>query len=98
MCRKNVPGNIVHTKVTKVAFEFLKARISSTLVWLIPKSNHDQNFLLQLMQTRLVLFGYFRQDDASISLRSCIYWAKILNDCEARYNSYGCEALAVRSC
>jgi hypothetical protein len=39
MCRKNVPGNVVNNKETKAAFEFLKARLISALVLLIPKSD-----------------------------------------------------------
>jgi hypothetical protein len=37
LCHKNVLGNVVHTKVTKAAVEFLKARMISTLVLLISK-------------------------------------------------------------
>ena len=36
MCRKNIPGNVVHTEATKSAFETLKARMISAPVLLIP--------------------------------------------------------------
>jgi len=52
--------------------------------------------LLQSMQEKLVFLGYvLLQNDAYISLRSCIYWAKILNDCEAQYIACDREALVV---
>ena len=38
MCRKNLPGNVVHTEATKVAFETLKDRMISAPVLLIPKA------------------------------------------------------------
>ena len=41
MCHKNVLGNVVHSRVTKAAVESLKARINSTLVFLIPKSDNE---------------------------------------------------------
>ena len=40
LCHKNVLDNVVHTKVTEAAFEFLKARMISALVLLISKSNN----------------------------------------------------------
>ena len=50
--------------------------------------------MLQLMRTKLVMLGYFLRYDASKSLRSRIYLARLLNDCEARYKAYDYEALA----
>ena len=40
LCHKNVLGNVVHTKITKVAVEFLKARMISALLLLISKSDN----------------------------------------------------------
>ena len=41
LCRKNLPGNVVHTDATKTAFETLKSRMISAPVLLIPKMGHD---------------------------------------------------------
>ena len=60
MCHKNVLGNVVHTKVTKVAVELYKAQMISALVLLILKSdNKAELLLLQLLQTQLLLLRYF---------------------------------------
>ena len=55
----NVLGNVVHTKVTKVAVGFRKARMISALVLLILTSDNVHNVLLQLLQTKLLLLRYF---------------------------------------
>ena len=55
MCRKNLPGNVVHTKSTKAAFETLKSRMISVPVLLIPKMGHEADFFLQLMLVKLAL-------------------------------------------
>ena len=36
MCRKNLPGNVVHTEATKADFETLESRMIFALVLLIP--------------------------------------------------------------
>ena len=41
MCRKNLPGNVVHIDATKTAFETLKSRKISAPVLLIPKMEEE---------------------------------------------------------
>ena len=48
--------------------------------------------LLQLMQPKLVLLEYLSN---MMPLRSCFYWARILDDCEAHYGAYKREALNI---
>jgi len=55
LCHTNVLGNVVHTKVTKAAVEFYKARMISALLLLILNQITRQNVLLQLLQTKLLL-------------------------------------------
>jgi len=81
LCHKNVIGNIVHTKVTKVAVECLKARMISALVFLILKSHNKAECIGAINANKIVVVGVLLQDYASRSLRSCIYWAGKLTDC-----------------
>ena len=46
MCRKQLPGNVVHTETAKDAFETLKARTISAPVLLISKAIHDAEFVV----------------------------------------------------
>ena len=59
LCHKNVFGNVVHTKVSKTAVEYLKARMNSALVFFFLNQMTRQNALLELMQTKLLLLGCF---------------------------------------
>jgi hypothetical protein len=44
LCRKSLPGRVVHCDVTRVVLETLKSRIISAHVLLIPKSSQDAEF------------------------------------------------------
>jgi hypothetical protein len=46
LCRKNLPGNVVHTNATKTAFETLKSRMISAPILLIPSMGHEAEFLV----------------------------------------------------
>ncbi len=48
LCHTNVFGNVVHTKVTKVAVEFRKARMISALVFLILKSENKAEYVVAI--------------------------------------------------
>ncbi len=41
LCRKSLPGRVVHCDATKVAFETIKARMISAPMLPIPKSGQD---------------------------------------------------------
>jgi hypothetical protein len=95
MCRKNLPGNVVHTDATKAAFETLKARMISAPVLLIPKAGHDAEFAVATDASKVGIAGVLLQEDTSGSMRPCAYWARKLKDCETPYSAYDREALDV---
>ena len=78
MCRKNLPGNVVHTEATKAAFETLKSRMISAPVLLISKAGHDAEFFLATDANRIGIAGDLLQEDTSGSMRPCAYWARKL--------------------
>ena len=80
MCRKNLPGNAVHTEAIKAAFETLKARMISAPVLLIPKARHDAEFVVAIDASKVGIAGVLLQEDTSGSMRPCAYWAY----CETR--------------
>ena len=95
MCRKNLPGNVVHTEATKVAFETLKARMIFAPLLSIPKAAHDAEFVVATDANKVAIVGVLFQEDMFGSLRPCAYWASKLKSCETRYSAYDREALAV---
>ena len=56
---KNLPGNVVHTKTTKSAFETHKSFMIFALAVLIPRMGMRLNLLLQLMLVQLALLVCF---------------------------------------
>jgi len=66
MCRKNLPGNVVHTEATKVAFETLKSRMISARV-LIPKMGHEAEFVVATDASKVGIVGVLLQVDTSCS-------------------------------
>ena len=65
VCRKNLPGNVVHTESTKGAFETLKARMISAPVLLIPKTRHDDVFVVATDASKVGIVGVLIQKDTS---------------------------------
>ena len=57
MCNKNALGNVVHTKVTKVAVEFLKTRMIFELVFLILKSGDETECFDAIDANKVVIVG-----------------------------------------
>jgi hypothetical protein len=90
-----LPGNVVHTEETKASFETLEARMISASVFLIPKGEHDAEFVVATDASKVGIAGVLLQEDTSRSLSPCAYWARKLKDCETRYSAYDREALAV---
>ena len=78
LCHKNVLGNVVHTKVSKAAVEFLKARMISTLVLLIFKSDNKAECVVAIDTSEVISVGVLLEDDTYRSLGSCTYWAGIM--------------------
>ena len=95
LCRKHLPGNVVHTETTIAAFQTLKSRVISAPVLLIPKMRHLAEFVVATDASKVGIAGVLLQEDTSGSLRPCAYWARKLKDCETRYSAYDREALAV---
>ena len=81
MCHKDVLVNVVHTKVTKAAVEFPKARIIFALVFLIPKLDYEAECVVEIDANKVLIVGLLIQDDVSRCLRSCIYRAGIMTNC-----------------
>jgi hypothetical protein len=52
-----VLGNVFHTKVTKVAVEFLKARIISALILLISKSDNKAECVAPIDANEVIAVG-----------------------------------------
>ncbi len=46
LCRKSLPGRVVHCDATMAAFDTSKARMISAPVLLIPKSDQDAKFIV----------------------------------------------------
>jgi hypothetical protein len=95
MCRKNLPGNVVHIDATKAAFETLKSRMISAPVLLISKMGPEAEFVVAIVVSKVGITSVLLQEDTSPSLRPCAYWARKFKDCETRYSAYDREALAV---
>jgi hypothetical protein len=65
LCRKSLPGLVVHSDATKVAFETLKARMISALVLLIPKPGRNNAELFVATDTSKVgIAGVLLQEDS----------------------------------
>ena len=95
LCRKSLPGRVVHSDATRVAFETLKARMISARVLLIPKSGRDAEFIVATGASKVGIAAILLQEDSEGHLRPCAYWARKLKDAETRYIAYDKEALAI---
>ena len=80
LCHTNILGNVVHAKVTKAAVEFYKAQMLYVLVLLILKSNNKAECVVAIVASEILVVVILLYNDASRSIRSCIYWAGILAD------------------
>jgi hypothetical protein len=73
VCRKILPGNVVYTETTKVAFEILKSRMIFALVLLIPSMGHEAEFVVASDASKVGVAVVLLQKDTSGSLRPCAY-------------------------
>jgi hypothetical protein len=80
MCRKHLPGNVVHSETTKAAFETLKSRMISAPVLLIPRMGHGAEFVVTTDASKVGIASVLLQEDTSSSLRPYAYWARKLKD------------------
>ncbi len=96
LCRKSLPGRVVHCDATKAAFETLNARMISAPLLLIPKSGQDAEFIVATTDASKVgIAGVILQEESEGYLRPCAYWARKLKDAETRYGAYDKEALTI---
>ena len=82
MCRKSLPGRVVYSDTTRVAFETLKAIMISAHVHLIPKSDHDAEFIVATNASKAGIAGVIFQEASEGHLRPCVYKARKLKDDE----------------
>ncbi len=73
LCRKSLPGRVVHFDSTRAAFETLKARMISAPVLLIPKSGRDTEFIVAIDASKVGVAGVLFQEDSECHLRPCVY-------------------------
>ena len=59
LCRKSLPGRVVHSNTTRAAFETLKARIISAHVLQIPKSGQEAEFVAAIDAGKVGIAGYY---------------------------------------
>jgi hypothetical protein len=57
LCRKSLPGRVVHLDATRAHFETLKARMISAPVLLIPKSSRDAEFIVATDASKVGIAG-----------------------------------------
>ena len=95
LCRKSLTGRVVHSVITKAAFEALKARMIFDPVLLIPKYGKDTEFIVATDKSKVGIAGVLLQEDSEGHLRPCAYWTRKLKDVETKYRAYTKEALAI---
>jgi hypothetical protein len=77
LCRKSIPGRVVHSDTTRVAFETLKARIISTApVLLIPKYDQEAELVVATDASKVGIAGVLLREDSDGHLRPCAYFAR----------------------
>jgi len=73
LCRKSLPGRVVHSDTTRADFETIKARMISTLALLIPIFDHDAEFVVATDTTKVGIAKVLLQEDFGGHLRPCTY-------------------------
>ena len=62
LCRKLLPGRVVHSDTIRAAFETLKARMISAPMLLIPKSGPEAEFVVATNASKVNIAGlYFKK-------------------------------------
>ena len=79
----------------RIAFETLKARLTSAPLLLILKSGTDAEFIVATDASDVGLGAVLLQEDSEGEVRPCAYWARKLKDTKRKYNAYDLEALVV---
>jgi hypothetical protein len=71
LCRKSLPGRVVHCDTTRAAFDTLKAIMISFSVHLIPEYNQDAKFMVATGVSMVGIAGVLLQEDYESHLRPC---------------------------
>ncbi len=95
LCRKPLPGRVLHSDTAKTDFDTLKARVISPHVLLIPKSSQDAESIAATNASKVAITGVLIQKDSEGHLRPCAYWARKLKDVETKCSTHDKEALAI---
>jgi hypothetical protein len=69
LCHRNLPNNVFHVEATKASFENLTARMISAPQLLIPKTCHDDEFVVTTDTSKVGIAGMLLQEDTFRSLR-----------------------------
>ena len=85
LCRKLLPGRVVHSDTTRAAFETLKARIITCHVLVIPRSSQEVEFVVVSYASKVGIAGVLLQEESDGHLRPCAYWNRKLKEIETRY-------------
>ncbi len=73
LCRKSLPGRVVHRDTTRAAFKTLKAKLISAHVLLIPKYGRDVDFIDATIASKVGIARALLQEDFERHLRPCAY-------------------------
>ena len=68
LCRKYLLGRVVHSDTTRAAFETLKTRMISALVFLIPRSSQDAEFIVATDASKVGIACVLFQEDSESHL------------------------------
>ena len=69
LCRKSLPGRVVHSDTTRDGLETLNARIISAPVLMIPKSSLEADFVAATYASKDGIAGVLLQEDSNGHLR-----------------------------
>ena len=97
LCRKLLPGRVVHSDTVRDVFETLMARMISAHMLLISKSSQEAEFVVASDASKVGIVGVLLQEDSDGHLRPCAYnySARKLKDVETRSSAHVKEALVI---
>jgi len=73
LCRKSLPGRVVHSDTTMAVFGTLKAKMISAPVLMIPKFGQNAEIIVATYASKVGSAGVLLQEDSEGHLRPCAY-------------------------
>ena len=73
LCRKSLPGRVVHSDTSRADFETLKARIISAPVLHHPKSGQKAESVVATIASKVGIAGVLLQEHFDGYMRPCAY-------------------------